>query len=1186
MKNKILSILCVLVLLCSMCLVTAVPVFAAPGAVTYTPATGPVGQVIAVTGTGWSASETILAVTVGGKTATHTLVVSSGGAISGNITAPAGLSWGAKNVVITGSASGEITSAGAFTVTASANFTPITGATSTVVTVTGAGWTASDPITSVTFSTPLTAATYSLTVDGNCNLTGTITVPVGLTAGLQTIVITGTGTGAVTSTGAYTAVAPSATFSPTKGPVGTVITVTGSGWALSETISSSTGVTVGGFAAAHTLAVSATGALTGTITVPTGAAGACAIVITGSVTGIKTFAAAFTVASKTATFSPTSGPIGQVITVTGLGWTAGEAINSVTVGGATAQHTLTVSSGAALSGTITVPAGLTGGVKTIVITGAVSGAVSADIVAFTFTLVTATATFSPTSGVSGAVGQTVTVTGSGWGASEVITSIGLGTTGYVNTVSAMPTMTAAGDFPSSYTFVVPPGLTAGLKNIRITGPASGTVTFTGAFTVTTKATFAPTSGNIGSAIVVTGSGWKASEIISTSTGVTVGGIAATSAMTVAADGSITAGTITVPAGLTGGIKDIVITGSLSGAVTFANAFTVTPTVTTFTPAAGPVGTIIATTGSGWRSGESILSATVGGISATNTLVSSSTGVLTGNIIAPAGLTAGLKDIVITGASTGGVTFTNAFTGMTNTAVFAPTSGPIAQVITVTGAGWTGAEAITGVSVASTPVVTHTLVVAAGVLSGTITVPAGLTGGIKNITITGATSGAVVFTSAYTVTARALFGTTSGPVATIITMGAATDGWRGSETINNTNGVTVGGIAATNTLTVNATGVMSGTITVPSGLTGGSKDIVITGSGTGAKTYAGAFTVTASQTFTPIAGPIGTSITTTGAGWGASESIIVTTVGGLVATNTLSVSALGVLSGMIVVPVGSTLGAKNIVITGATTGANTSAGAFTVISPTAVVAPATGPVGQVCTVSGAGWFASEAITGVTMNTPGGTAVTVATFSLTVSAGGLLSGSITIPVQTTGVKDVIITGFTTGAVTFTKAYTVVSYDTINLKTGWNLVSLMLIPTNTSITAVLSGVTVISVNSYDAVTKTWSSYTPGAPSDLSTMVDGKGYWINVASDQTLSVTGTALPNPPQTPPTYSVVVGWNLIGFKSTSVSTTYATYLAGTTSVRAYGYNSTTQQYETILTTTNMVPGKGYWVSFTAAGTIYP
>ncbi|MCX6013161.1 MAG: IPT/TIG domain-containing protein, partial [Chloroflexi bacterium] len=884
MKNKILSILCVLVLLCSMCLVAAVPAFAAPGAVTYTPATGPVGQVIAVTGTGWSASETILAVTVGGKTATHTLVVSAGGALSGNITAPAGLSWGAKNVVITGSVSGEITSAGAFTVTPSAYFTPITGATSTIITVTGAGWTASDPITSVTFSTPLTAATYSLTVDGNCNLSGTITVPVGLTAGLQNIVITGTGTGAVTSTGAYTAVAPTAVPSPKTGPVGTVVTITGSGWALSETINSSTGVTVGGVAAAHTLVVSATGALTGTVTVPTGAVGVCNIVITGSVTGLKTFTGtnAFTVASKTASFAPTAGPIGQVITVTGLGWTAGEVVNAVTVGGATATNNLTVSTGAALSGTITVPSGLIGGLKDIVITGAVSGAVT-----FTnaFNLVTATATFSPSSGPSGAVGQTVNLTGSGWIATETFTSISVGG---INTLSAMPAaITAGGAIPSSYSFVVPAGLTAGLKNIIITGSLSGPVTFTNAFTVTTSASFAPTSGNVGSTIVVTGAGWKASETINATTGVTVGGIAATSAMTVAANGSIAAGTITVPAGLTGGLKDIVITGSLSGAVTFSSAYTVNATAG-FAPIAGPVGTIITTTGSGWRSGESILSVTVGGISATNTLVSSSTGVLTGNIIAPAGLTAGLKDIVITGASTGGVTFTNAFTGMTNTAVFAPTSGPITQSITVTGAGWSGAEAITGVTIGGVAVVAPGLTVLATVLSGTITVPAGLTGGIKNIVITGATSGAVTFTSAYTVTPRAVFGTTSGPVATVITMGAATDGWKASETINNTNGVTVGGVAAVNTLSVNGTGVLSGTITVPSGLTGGSKDIVITASGTGAKTYAGAFTVTASQTFTPIAGPIGTSITATGAGWGASESIIVTTVGGLVATNTLSV----------------------------------------------------------------------------------------------------------------------------------------------------------------------------------------------------------------------------------------------------------------------------------------------------------
>ena len=72
---------------------------------------------IAVTGTGWKASETITAVTVGGTTATHTLTVAGGGNLTGNITVPT-LAGGAKAIVITGNETSAQTFAGAFTVTA------------------------------------------------------------------------------------------------------------------------------------------------------------------------------------------------------------------------------------------------------------------------------------------------------------------------------------------------------------------------------------------------------------------------------------------------------------------------------------------------------------------------------------------------------------------------------------------------------------------------------------------------------------------------------------------------------------------------------------------------------------------------------------------------------------------------------------------------------------------------------------------------------------------------------------------------------------------------------------------------------------------------------------------------------------------------------------------------------------
>ena len=91
-----------------------------------------------------------------------------------------------------------------------------------------------------------------------------------------------------------------------------------------------------------------------------------------------TDSATFTI-SPGATFTPTTGPVGTTITVTGTGWTPSESISNVTVGGAPAAQTLSVNTSGTLSGTIVVPT-LTTGAKAIVITGATSGAQTLSLI--------------------------------------------------------------------------------------------------------------------------------------------------------------------------------------------------------------------------------------------------------------------------------------------------------------------------------------------------------------------------------------------------------------------------------------------------------------------------------------------------------------------------------------------------------------------------------------------------------------------------------------------------------------------------------------------------------------------------------------------------------------------------------------------------------------------------------------
>jgi len=160
-------------------------------------------------------------------------------------------------------------------------------------------------------------------------------------------------------------------------------------------------------------------------------------------------------------------------------------------------------------------------------------------------------------------------------------------------------------------------------------------------------------------------------------------------------------------------------------------------------------------------------------------------------------------------------------------------------------------------------------------------------------------------------------------------------------------------------------------------------------------------------------------------------------------------------------------------------------------------------------------------------------------------------------------------------------------VTLSSGWNLISLPLIPGNDSIGVVLAGVSshVASVWSYSGGVWTW--WQPGnAGSTLLKMDDGWGYWINMNSAATLSVSGVVNPLANAgTPPTYAVVPGWNLIGFKSTTAQTAgdYLAAIAGQWT-KIWGYAS--GQYSAVTSSGMLQPGYGYWIAVTSAGTIFP
>ena len=159
-------------------------------------------------------------------------------------------------------------------------------------------------------------------------------------------------------------------------------------------------------------------------------------------------------------------------------------------------------------------------------------------------------------------------------------------------------------------------------------------------------------------------------------------------------------------------------------------------------------------------------------------------------------------------------------------------------------------------------------------------------------------------------------------------------------------------------------------------------------------------------------------------------------------------------------------------------------------------------------------------------------------------------------------------------------------IALNSGWNLMSLPLIPDagNGTVSVLFSGKPVDAIWAYSG--GTWNYYGDGV---LTTLADGKGYWVHMTAASTISYHGKVNPVPacptcaPSAPPTYAVTTGWNMIGFKSTCARTASA-YLGGVPWVRIWGYAN--NAWVPVQSGDMLQPGLGYWIAATSAGTIFP
>lgn len=148
--------------------------------------------------------------------------------------------------------------------------------------------------------------------------------------------------------------------------------------------------------------------------------------------------------------------------------------------------------------------------------------------------------------------------------------------------------------------------------------------------------------------------------------------------------------------------------------------------------------------------------------------------------------------------------------------------------------------------------------------------------------------------------------------------------------------------------------------------------------------------------------------------------------------------------------------------------------------------------------------------------------------------------------------------------------VSYDvevSIDLKSGWNMVSVPVVLHNSTVSVVFP--TALVVYAWNAATKSYSAVTSLEP--------GKGYWVAVTTNTTVALSGL-----PVVTWTANMSTGWNMIGSVISQASFA-APEDNPDSSVMAFTYWWDPVGKSYVLGAT-VEPGKGYWIAATRAASL--
>ena len=403
---------------------------------------------------------------------------------------------------------------------------------------------------------------------------------------------------------------------PSSGPAGTVVMLRGNNFQSSQ---GSSTVTFNGVEATPT---SWKGKRI-QVPVPAGATtGPVVVTVNGQASNGKTFTV-IGGGPVISALSPSSGPEGTPVAITGTGFGAVQGAGTVTFNGVGAVPS-------SWSGTriqAPVPEGATTGPVVVTVNGESSHGVS-------FKVVGGAPTITKVNPAMGPVGTVVTVRGNDFQSSQ-----GDGAVTF-NGVEATPTSWQG----KRIEVAVPEGATTGPVVVTVNGEVSNGVTFKVIAPGPAITKVNPAMGPVGTVVTVRGNNFQSSRGSST---VTFNGVRATPTSWKGKRIEVA-----VPAGATTGPVVVTVNGQASNGVTF-KVIAPGPAIKKVNPSSGPVGTVVMLRGNNFQSSQGSSTVTFNGVQATPTSWKGKRI----QVPVPAGATTGPVVVTVNGQASNGVEFT-------------------------------------------------------------------------------------------------------------------------------------------------------------------------------------------------------------------------------------------------------------------------------------------------------------------------------------------------------------------------------------------------------------------------------------------------------------------------------------------------------------------------------------------------